>query len=74
MQTSHIPFYRGFFFPKKSARTSFKATFFAEFFDKDFFYCNITKTGQNSLPDCIYVSSYSVARISYFILMNLMTL
>ena len=74
MQTSHIPFYRGFFFLKKVLELVSRLHFLQNFSIKIFFYCNITKTGQNSLPDCIYVSSYSVARISYFILMNLMTL
>ena len=33
-----LPFYRGFFENKKGSETSYKATFFVEFFDKIFFY------------------------------------
>ena len=45
---------------KKGPGTSFQTTFFIEFFDKKYIFCNITSTGQISLPDCIYFPSYSI--------------
>ena len=67
-----IPYYRGFFKNEKGAGSSFQATFFIEFFDKKFF-CNITKTGKISSPDCLYFSIYSVKFVLCFILRRFMT-
>ena len=55
-------FYTGFFKNKKVPRNCFHALSFEKFFDK-FFFCNITYTGQISIPECAYFPSYSVKRL-----------
>ena len=49
-----------------------QTTIFIKFLVKCFF-CNITWTGQTSLPNCAYFPSYSVKCVSCFMLTHFMT-
>ena len=67
-----ISFCREFFKNEKEPRTSFQANFCRIFLWK-FSFCNITQTGQISIPECVYIPSYSVECIFSFMLGHLRT-
>ena len=69
---SQISFCREFFENEKEPRTSFQANFCRIFLWK-FSFCNITQTGQISIPECVYIPSYSAECIFSFMLGHLRT-